>query len=98
MLGRDNQMAFDIFGNQKKEFKSANTARNTFYWPDNLKQSNIVWRLPSNVRWNDNIVVREDEFAVFLRDGKALCVFDRVIKISKNVILLDKWDVDKAAK
>jgi membrane protease subunit (stomatin/prohibitin family) len=77
MLGRDNQMAFDIFGNQKKEFKSANTARNTFYWPDNLKQSNIVWRLPSNVRWNDNIVVREDEFAVFLRDGKALCVFDR---------------------
>jgi membrane protease subunit (stomatin/prohibitin family) len=70
-------MALDLFGNEKRDFKSGNTARNTFYWPDNLKQSNIVWRLPRNVAWNDNIVVREDEFAVFFRDGKALHVFDR---------------------
>ena len=73
----DNLMALDIFGNEKRDYKPGNTARNTFYWPDNLKQSNIVWRLPRNVAWNDNIVVREDEYAVFLRDGKAICVFDR---------------------
>lgn len=70
-------MALDIFGNVKQIFKSPETARNTFYWPDNLKQSNVVWRLPRHVCWNDNIIVREDEFAVFLRDGKALHVFDR---------------------
>lgn len=76
-MGGDSNMALDIFGNQKNNFKPDHTARNTFYWPDNLKQSNIVWRLPRNIAWNDNIVVREDEYAIFLRDGKALHVFDR---------------------
>jgi len=30
-----------------------------------------------NIRFNDNIVVREDEIAVFYRDGKALAYLDR---------------------
>ncbi|MDP2797411.1 MAG: SPFH domain-containing protein [Methanoregula sp.] len=70
-------MALDIFGNTKRDFKSGETARNTFYWPDNLKESFILWRLPRNVSWNDNIQVRPDEMAVFLRDGKVLQVFDQ---------------------
>ena len=70
-------MSLDVFGNPKKEFKSGETARNTFYWPDNLKESFVLWRLPRNVSWNDNIVIRPDEMAVFLRDGKPLYIFDQ---------------------
>jgi len=70
-------MALDTFGSQKQNDKSNDVARNTFYWPDNLKGQNLVWRLPRNISWNDNIVVREDEIAIFFRDGKALHVFDR---------------------
>jgi membrane protease subunit (stomatin/prohibitin family) len=70
-------MALDVFGNSKRDFKSGETARNTLYWPDNLKESFVLWRLPRKVSWNDNIVVRPDEMAVFLRDGKPLCVFDQ---------------------
>jgi membrane protease subunit (stomatin/prohibitin family) len=33
--------------------------------------------MPRNIKWNDNIVVREDELAVFYRDGKALAYLDR---------------------
>jgi len=36
-----------------------------------------MWRVPRNIRLNDNIVVREDEIAVFYRDGKALAYIDR---------------------
>lgn len=36
-----------------------------------------MWKLPRNIRLNDNIVVREDEIAVFYRDGKALAYIDR---------------------
>ena len=32
---------------------------------------------PRNIRLNDNIVVREDEIAVFYRDGKVLTYFDQ---------------------
>jgi membrane protease subunit (stomatin/prohibitin family) len=70
-------MDLDIFGTRKQVDKSNDVARNTFYWPDNLKGQNLVWRLPQNISWNDNVVVREDEIAVFFRDGKALHVFDR---------------------
>ncbi len=52
-------------------------ARNTYFWVDQYKGENVMWRLPHNIRWNDNVVVREDEWAVFFRDGKALHVFDR---------------------
>lgn len=49
----------------------------TIAWDDNFKRGNIIWRVPRNIRWNDNIVVREDEIAVFYRDGKALAYIDR---------------------
>src|SRR5512136_2084059 len=49
----------------------------TFIWNDADKRNNIMFRLPRNIRWNDNIVVREDEIAVFYRDGKALDYIDR---------------------
>jgi membrane protease subunit (stomatin/prohibitin family) len=49
----------------------------TLKWEDAQKSENIMWRVPRNIRLNDNIVVREDEIAVFLRDGKALAYIDR---------------------
>ena len=36
-----------------------------------------MWRIPRNVMWNDNVLVREDEYGIFFRDGKAIAVFDR---------------------
>ncbi len=52
-------------------------ARKGFYWVEDQKGNNVMWRLPRNVMWNDNVLVREDEYGVFFRDGKALQVFDR---------------------
>jgi membrane protease subunit (stomatin/prohibitin family) len=52
-------------------------SRKGFYWVDDQKGENVLWRLPRNVYWNDNVLVREDEYGVFFRDGKALAVFDR---------------------
>jgi len=49
----------------------------TFNWTDSEKRGNIMYRLPRNIRLNDNIVVREDEIAVFYRDGKVLDYIDR---------------------
>ncbi len=49
----------------------------TFKWEDVDKRSNIMFRLPRNIKFNDNIVVREDEIAVFYRDGKVLDYIDR---------------------
>ena len=49
----------------------------TFKWEDAQKRGVIMWRVPRNIRLNDNIVVREDEFAVFFRDGKVLSYIDR---------------------
>jgi membrane protease subunit (stomatin/prohibitin family) len=49
----------------------------TFAWEDPAKRGNVLWRHPRNIRLNDNIVVREDEIAVFYRDGKALAYIDR---------------------
>jgi membrane protease subunit (stomatin/prohibitin family) len=49
----------------------------TFDWDDRYKGENIMFRIPKNIRWNDNVVVREDEYAVFFRDGKVMHVFDR---------------------
>jgi membrane protease subunit (stomatin/prohibitin family) len=36
-----------------------------------------MWRVPRNIRLNDNVVVRQDETAVFYRDGKVLAYLDR---------------------
>ena len=49
----------------------------TIAWDDQFKRNNIMWKVPRNVRMNDNIVVREDETAVFYRDGKVLAYLDR---------------------
>jgi len=49
----------------------------TIDWPDANKRGVIMWKVPRNIKLNDNIVVREDEYAVFYRDGKALTYFDR---------------------
>jgi membrane protease subunit (stomatin/prohibitin family) len=49
----------------------------TVNWEDAYKGPNVMWRVPRNIRWNDNVVVREDEIAVFYRDGKVLAYLDR---------------------
>ena len=66
-------------------------ARNTYSWPNQYKGENVMYRLPTNVYYNDNIVVMEDEFAVFMRDGKAMHVFDqagRYALTTQNVPIL----------
>ncbi len=30
----------------------------TVNWEDAYKGPNVMWRVPRNIRWNDNIVVR----------------------------------------
>ncbi len=49
----------------------------TIVWDDQFKKDNALWKVPRNIRLNDNIVVREDETAVFYRDGKVLTYFDQ---------------------
>lgn len=49
----------------------------TIDWPAEAKGNNILWKVPWNIKLNDNIVVKEDEIAVFYRDGKALAYIDR---------------------
>ena len=49
----------------------------TINWEDVYKGPNVMWRVPRNIRFNDNIVVREDETAVFYRDGKVLAYLDK---------------------
>jgi len=47
----------------------------TYKWEE--KGEEVIHKIPKNIVWNDNIIVREDEYAIFFRDGKALAVFDR---------------------
>jgi membrane protease subunit (stomatin/prohibitin family) len=49
----------------------------TINWEDVYKGPNVLWRVPRNIRWNDNIVVRQDETAVFYRDGKVLAYLEK---------------------
>lgn len=49
----------------------------TIEWDSQFKQNNVMWKVPRLIRLNDNIVVREDEIAVFYRDGKVLTYFDQ---------------------
>ena len=49
----------------------------TIAWETQYKEGNSMWKVPRNIRLNDNIVVREDETAVFMRDGKILSIFDQ---------------------
>ena len=48
----------------------------TINWEDAFKGDNVMWRVPRNIRMNDNIVIREDETACFYRDGKVLAYMD----------------------
>jgi membrane protease subunit (stomatin/prohibitin family) len=70
-------------------------ARKTFHWEDQTKGENLLYRIPENIYWNDNVVVREDEWAVFFRDGKALAVFDRpgrfAITTQNLPVLASNW-------
>ncbi len=49
----------------------------TVAWETQFKEGNAMWKVPRLIRLNDNIVVREDETAIFLRDGKILATFDQ---------------------
>ncbi len=49
----------------------------TIIWEDAYKGPNVMWRVPRNIRLNDNVVVREDEYAIFMRDGNVLMYIDR---------------------
>ncbi len=49
----------------------------TVNWEDVYKGPNVMWRVPRNIHFGDNIVVRQDEIAVFYRDGKVLAYIDR---------------------
>ncbi len=64
---------------KKESYSSGNSVigATTIEWADEYKKENIMWKVPRNIRLNDNIVVREDETAVFFRDGKVLAYIDR---------------------
>ena len=49
----------------------------TINWEDVYKGNNVLWRVPRNIRLNDNVVVRQDETAVFYRDGKVLAYLEK---------------------
>ena len=49
----------------------------TIAWETQFKEGNAMWKVPRLIRLNDNIVVREDETAIFMRDGKILSTFDQ---------------------
>lgn len=49
----------------------------TFDWPETAKGLNVVWKVPRNIKMNDNVVVKEDEIALFMRDGKGISYLDR---------------------
>jgi membrane protease subunit (stomatin/prohibitin family) len=85
-----------FFGGAKRTDQTAGrgeglTSSMTIAWDNQFKMNNIMWKVPRNIRMNDNIVVREDEIAVFYRDGKALAYFDRPDRYaltSQNVAIL----------
>src|SRR3990170_1888601 len=74
-----------LFGGARRTDQTAGrgegvTTSMTVAWDDQFKRGNIMWKVPRNIRMNDNIVVREDEIAVFYRDGKALAYLDRPVR------------------
>jgi membrane protease subunit (stomatin/prohibitin family) len=58
----------------------------TINWEDVYKGPNVMWRVPRNIRWGDNVVVRQDESAVFYRDGKVLAYLDRPDRYSLTTL------------
>ncbi len=67
-----------MFGRKKDQDSSGSVAGSTtIEWESQYKEGNVMWKVPRLIRLNDNIVVREDEVAVFFRDGKVLTYFDK---------------------
>jgi len=67
-----------MFGRKKEPNLGGSVAGSTtMEWESKYKEGNIMWKAPRLIRLNDNIVVREDEIAVFFRDGKVLTYFDK---------------------
>ena len=58
----------------------------TINWEDVYKGPNVIWRVPRNIRWGDNVVVRQDESAVFYRDGKVLAYLDKPDRYSLTTL------------
>jgi len=58
----------------------------TINWEDAYKGPNVMWRVPRNIKWGDNVVVREDETAVFYRDGKVLAYLDQPNRYSLTTL------------
>ncbi len=68
----------ELFGKKpEKDVQGGLIGAATIIWEPESKQGNVMWKVPRNIRLNDNIVVREDETAVFFRDGKVLTYFDQ---------------------
>jgi membrane protease subunit (stomatin/prohibitin family) len=61
----------------KKDKNDSMAGAQSFDWPENAKGENVMYKVPRNIRLNDNVIVKEDEYALFFRDGKVLAVFDR---------------------
>lgn len=67
-----------MFGHKKDQDGGGSViGSTTIEWETQYKQGNIMWKVPRLIRLNDNIVIREDEIAVFFRDGKVLTYFDK---------------------
>ncbi len=69
-----------MFGRRSTEIPSKGGSlfgSTTIEWDSQYKQGNSIWKVPRLIRLNDNVVVREDETAVFLRDGKILSMLDQ---------------------
>lgn len=80
-----------VFSKRRSTDPKLTDARKTFEWPEEFKGDNVMWKLPRNIQWNDNIIVKEDEWAIFMRDGKVLHVFDvpgRYAMTTQNVPVL----------
>jgi len=67
-----------MFGRKKEPDSGGSVVGSTtIEWQSQYKEGNIMWKVPRLIKLNDNIVVREDEVAVFFRDGKVLTYFDK---------------------
>ena len=67
-----------MFGRKKEPSLGGSViGSTTIEWESQYKEGNIMWKVPRLIKLNDNIVVREDEIAVFFRDGKVLTYFDK---------------------
>jgi membrane protease subunit (stomatin/prohibitin family) len=48
-----------------------------FEWPDESKRGVILWKVPKKVDLDDEVIVREDEYLIFLDDGKVVSMIDK---------------------